>query len=495
MESAHPLIRTRLSVMMFIEFFLWASWYVPLGGYANDTLKLSGGQIGWLYATTAIAAMISPMFVGYVADRLFSTERVLAVLHLIGGVCLFLAAEQETFLSLMTLLVINALCFMPTLALVNSLSFRNIDDPDRFSRIAVWGTIGWIVSGLIVGFLLGGTTKYIFYLAGGGAIAMAAYSLTLPHTPPKGAEGGGDVLGLGALKLLKEPSFLVFALCAFLISIPLSFYFTWGNAFLVQTDRPRPTALMTLAQASEIIVMIIMPWFIGRIGLKNVLLIGMSAWVIRYLCFASLSFPLVILGLLVHGFCYCFVFVASFIYVSKKAPPAMSASAQSFIAFLMWGVGMFVGTQLSGYMAEQYPPVKIAAIEQGAVESAVVALPAWPDPEAAEEGEVVVSLAKTLGSDDDYKITRAVIDALPEEGVTIEELTYAKKDLVETFGRVDADADGTVTRAEWRIAQAYQWSPIWLWPCGLAAVVLVIFLLGGRDVTGLAEEEQSPVES
>ena len=395
MASTHPWIRTRLSVMMFLEFLLWASWYVPIGGYMNSTLGFSGSQIAWIYATTALGAIISPMFVGYVADRLFATERVLAVLHIVGGACLFAAASQTTFPALMTLLMVNALCFMPTLALVNSLSFRNIDDPNRFSRIAVWGTIGWILSGLLVDFVLGGSANIgFFYLAGGGAIAMGLYCLTLPHTPPKGA--GGDVLGLDALKLLKDPSFLVFAVCAFLISIPLSFYFAWGNAFLVETDAPRPTALQTLCQFSEIVMMVAMPWFIARIGLKYVLVIGMGAWALRYVLFASMCFPLIILGLLVHGFCYSFVFVAGFIYVSRKAPTEISASAQSFLAFLMWGVGMFIGTQLSGYIAEQYPSATIA--------------------------------------------------------------------------------------------QAHNWPPIWLWPGALAAVVCLLFLVGGRDVTPTESE-------
>lgn len=354
MDSAPPYIRTRLSVMMFLEFFLWGAWYVPVGGYMNSRLNFSGPQMGAVYATIAVAAMISPLFVGYFADRLFSTERILAVLHMVGGACLIVAAGLVTFLPLGIVLLLHALCFMPTLALANSLSFRNIDDPDKFSRIAVFGTIGWICSGLIVGFVLGGTEKWFFYLAGGAEIVLAAYCLSLPHTPPKGAEAGGDVLGLGALKLLKRPSFLVFTLCAFLISIPLTYYFQWTNAFLAETNRPNPTALMTLSQFSEIFVMLVMPLFIARIGLKWVLVVGMFAWSLRFVLFATLNTPLIILGLLVHGFCYCFVFVAGFIYVEKEVPPDLSARAQSFVAFLMWGVGMFVGTQLAGVVGEMY---------------------------------------------------------------------------------------------------------------------------------------------
>jgi nucleoside transporter len=516
MASEHPLIRTRLSAMMFLEFFLWASWYVPIGGYMNSALQFTGPQIGWIYTTTALGAIISPLFIGYIADRLFATERVLGVLHLIGAACLFLAAEQTSFSLLMILLVVNALCFMPTLALANSLAFRNIDDPDKFSRIAVFGTIGWIVSGLIVGFVLGDGTKWFFYLAGGGAAAMGLYSFSLPHTPPKGKEeAGGDVLGLRTLRLLIEPSFLVFAISVLLISIPLTFYFTWANAFLIETERPKPTALMTLSQFSEIFVMIVMPWFIVRIGLKNVLLIGMAAWVLRYLCFATLSFPLVIVGLLLHGFCYCFVFVAAFIYADKRVPRDLSASAQSFVAFLMWGVGMFIGATLAGITGEAYPPDRIAAVRQadaGPEDVPAASLPEWP---AVEEEETSVDLGHVLGSEGQEEV--ALVDAaepvvllgrvqvlgrLPDEQLKVEKrddtgeltetMTYARNDLVPAFRRADRDGDGVVTREEWRDARSHDWPPIWLWPCALAAVVGLVFLVGGRDVKSEEEKGEEP---
>lgn len=390
-------IRMRLSVMMFLEFGLWAAWYVPIPGYMDDTLEFSGGQIGWVMATTAIAAIISPLLVGFVADRYFATERVLSVLHLVGGLCLLLASTQTTFWPLLSLLMLNALCFAPTLALVNSLAFRNMDDPDKFSYVMVWATIGWIVAATVVGQFLGGATeKNFFFLAGGGAIAMALYSLSLPHTPPKGAEAGGDVLGLSALRLLARPSFLVFALCAFLISIPLSFYFVWMVPFLKETKAPAdPTTLTTISQYSEIVVMFLLPWFIPRLGLKKVLVVGMAAWAARYLLFSLSLFPLTVVGLLLHGFCYVFVFVAAFIYVEKVAPKELSASAQSFVAFLMWGVGMFIGLTLAGFVGEKYP-----------------------------------------------------------------------------------------------LGDGHQWGPIWLWPAMLAAIVCVLFLLGGRDV----KSEEKPEE-
>jgi len=530
MDAKPPMIRARLFSMMFIEFFLWASWYVPLGGYANSTLKLGEGQIGLLYATTAIAAIVSPLFIGYVADRLFATERILAVLHLVGAVTLFLSAWCTSFGWLMFFLMINALCFMPTLALVNSVGFRNIDDREKFSHIAVGGTIGWIASGWVVGFLLEGTTNQIFYLAGAGGVAMAIYSiLALPHTPPKGAESGGDVLGLSALKLLKEPSFLIFILCAFLISIPLSMYFVWGNAFLVERDYPSPTALQTLCQFSEIVVMIIMPFFIKRIGLKNVLVVGMAAWLVRYLSFSTLSLPLIILGLLVHGFCYCFVFVASFIYADKKAPPGMSASLQSFIAFVIWGLGMFFGTLISGSIANQYPYEKIAAVKKVGTETILLdgkekdkaPLPDWLTASKLRGSEgidqLALSIFKPLPEGVGYaaevkfdKAKLAFLDTFPETGLILEKVegegekkkvaetvTYSKKDLLEAFKNADeaGDNNGFLSYAEWREAQSHVWPPIWLWPAALSAIVCLIFFFGGKDPTPAQEEDKTAQEN
>jgi len=525
MSSPIPWIRTRLSAMMFLEFLLWASWYVPIGGYMNSTLGYSGAQIGWICTTTAIGAILAPMFVGFVADRYFATERVLAVLHLVGALCLLLASLVSSFWLLMLLLIVNGLCFMPTLALCNSVAFRNIDDPDRFSRIAVFGTIGWIVSGLIVEFLMGGAVSgWFFFLAGGGALIMAGYCLSLPHTPPKGAESAsGDVLGLGAVKLLQDPAFLVFAVCAFLISIPLSFYFTWGNAFLVETDRPVPTALMTLCQFSEIVVMLVMPWVIGRIGLKNVMVIGMGAWVVRYLLFSTLSLPLIVLGLLVHGFCYCFVFVASFIYVSKRSPPELSASAQSFVALLMWGVGMFIGTVLAGTTGGFYPPQTVAAVKQvaqGTENLPSAALPDWPLATLeAKDKQVPLDLGKAAGltgpqaillqwGEDQQQLVIGkpkFLGQVPEAGVRVERkladgkvlstTVYAKKDLLAALAKADANHDGIVTQAEWKEAQSHNWPPIWLWPALLAAIVCGLFWLGGKDVPPAEPQAAGPPTS
>jgi nucleoside transporter len=308
-----------------------------------------------VFATLAIGAIVSPAFVGYVADRFFSTEKVLAALLLGAAAGLTLAAEQTKFPGMFALFTVSALCFMPTLPLVNSLCFRNIPDANRFSRIAVWGTIGWIASGLIIGFLLKDQTKYFLYLAGAASALLAVYCLTLPHTPPKARQDtGGDVLGFGAARVFGRPATLVFAASIALVTVVGVFYLTWGNAFMNEIRAPRPTALMTLSQVSEIAVMIIMPWAVVRLGLKRVLVLGIVAWMLRYFLFASLQLPLIVAGLLLHGFCYCFTTVAAFIYTDRIAPPGMSARAQSLLAFVTYGAAQFLGSQLAGFTAQHY---------------------------------------------------------------------------------------------------------------------------------------------
>jgi nucleoside transporter len=537
MDSGPAYVRTRLSVMMFLEFFVWACWFTPISSYGPITLQLTMGQMGWVFSATALGAIISPLFIGYVADRLFSTERVLCVLHLIGAVCMILAAgvQQGEFPKLMTLLMINALCFMPTLALANSLAFRNIPDPEKFPHIAVLGTIGWIVSGVVVDTVFGGgTARWFFYLAGGAGIVMALYCLTLPHTPPKGPEEtGGDVLGFGAIRLLKEPAFLLFVFCAFLITIPSTFYFVGCHPMLVQTGRPVPTALMTLSQVSEIFVMFTMPLFIARLGLNRVLAIGMGAWAIRYVCFSTLSFPLILLALLLHGFCYSFVFVGAYIYVDKKAPRDLRASAQSLIAFLMLGVGWFIGAQICGRTMDRYPPlVKNMPATQNTAEGVKkipeASLPTWAAPGAAtslwrylnlsatikgwfseEQGPATSDIGQKLDTAPaDGRITLAELQQVPQSGLQLGANTYAKQDLINVFRRIDghqqvrtkADfravlqdtptGELRVTRSQWVEAQSYQWPRIWVWPAGMALVVCALFWLGSRATEPSGETDK-----
>jgi nucleoside transporter len=363
----------KLSVMMFLEYFVWGAWYVTLGTWLGS-LGFSGEQIGLTYGTTALAAMISPFFVGMFADRFFATERLLAVLHVLGAGALFYASTQTSFWPLYTAVLVHTLCYMPTLALTNSLSFRQMQDPGReFPPVRVLGTIGWIVAGLVVGTLGVEATGRPLQLAAAGAVVLAVFCLALPHTPPHsrlraadahraGAASSAvrvrDVLGLDALQLMNDRSFAVFVLGSFLVCIPLQFYYAFANPFLNAIGVTNAAGKMTMGQMSEIVFMLLMPWFFKRLGVKQLLVIGMAAWVARYVLFAygdnAALVWMLYLGILLHGICYDFFFVTGQIYVDQKAPPTLRAAAQGFITFVTYGVGMLIGSWLSGRVVDAY---------------------------------------------------------------------------------------------------------------------------------------------
>jgi nucleoside transporter len=361
-------VRLQLSVMMFLEYFIWSSWYVTMGPYLGGVLHFTPTQIGMAYNATALAAMISPFFVGMVADRFFATEKILGVLHLLGGLLLYAASQVKTFETFYPLLIAHTLCYMPTLALTNSLSFHQMKDPGKeFPSIRVMGTISWIAAGLTISFLLGetaNTTPKPFLIGAGMSLAMGLYCFLLPHTPPKAkgqAVSAKDILGLDALQLLKEPSFAIFILAAFLICVPLTFYFSFVPVYLAEQSFSYIPAKMSIGQGSEIFFMLVMPWFFARLGVKWMLLFGMFAWSARYFLFLLGDNPaipfsaiLIYAGIFLHGICYDFFFVTSYIYVDKKAPATIRAKAQGFIAFVTLGAGMFVGASLSGWVVQNY---------------------------------------------------------------------------------------------------------------------------------------------
>jgi len=484
MESTHPpLVRTRLSILMFLQFFVWGSWLVEITGYAEN-LEFSGSQIGWLGSVAAIGAIISPLFVGLIADRFFSAQRVLCVLHLLSAACVIGAGFVNTFLALMILMLLTGLTFMPTIALANSVAFRHIPDPDRFPRIAVLGTIGWIVAVLIASVFLGGTkTPNFLFQAGVGGIVLAFYSLTLPDTPPKGAEAGGDVFGLSALRLLRDPVFLVFVSAVFLFSIPAcGYFFTLMVPMLQQRGYPAPLALTSLNQFAELIFMFSMPWFVAKLGLKRVLLLGMLCWAVRYLCFASPAFAMALLGLLLHGMCYSFFYVGAYMWIDRRAPAELKSSAQSLVAFLLLGVGYFLGAKGAGSMMELFPAQVsgMTAVEAETGEAKDDAkLPRWSDPEAAtsawryldysgtlkealkteeEKAKALkknhVALLDRLDADGNGTVSPAEIDAVGEEGVSLDGLTYSEQEVRSQFEGVQKSfgTEEGVTRSQWLTA-------------------------------------------
>ena len=357
----------QLSGMMFLQFFVWGAWFVTLGTYLGS-IGFSGSEIGYTYLMNNIAAILSPFFVGMIADRYFNSEKVMAVLHIAGGVVIFFATSITSAAALIGGLLLYNLCYMPTLALVNAVSFNQMENPDeQFPKVRVWGTIGWIVAGLVITFI-----QFNFYesveastvpmkMAAIASIVMGLYSLTLPPTPPKnvGKEVSiGDILGVKALRLMKERSFLIFIISSLLISIPLAFYYSFTNPFLNEMGMENAAGKMTLGQASEIIFMLLMPFFFVRLGVKKMILIGMLAWVARYFLFAYGNneelVAMFYLGILLHGVCYDFFFVTGQIYVDNAAPKEIRASAQGFITLITYGVGMLIGSWTSGWVVDQY---------------------------------------------------------------------------------------------------------------------------------------------
>ncbi len=357
-----PQMRVRLAAMMFIQYFIWGAWFVTMGSYLGKTLNFTGPQIGLAYTSTAIGAMISPFFVGMIADRFFATEKILAVLHLVGAGLLLCMPYFPHFGLFYMVLIAYTLCYMPTLSLTNSLSFNQTDDVGRdFPLIKVMGSVGWIVAGIIVGKMKVEMTATPFRIGAIASVIMSLYSLTLPHTPPRLAGKRvtvREVLGLDALVLMREPSFAVFVVGSFLFCVPLTFYFTLGNLFLNEIGVENAAGKMTLAQVSDVVFLLMMPLVYKRLGVKRVLLVGMTAWATRFLLFgygnAGALMWMLYIGILMHGMCYDFFFVMGQMYVDQRAPAAIRATAQGFIAFVTLGLGMFVGSWLSGVVAGHY---------------------------------------------------------------------------------------------------------------------------------------------
>jgi nucleoside transporter len=442
----HPALTLRLSIMMFVQFFIWGAWYVTAPRYLG-TIGFGGADFAWTYSVGPIAAIISPFMVGMIADRFFATERVLGIMHLLSGVTMFGAAAlmrvaQPDPDAINFMFFLHALCYFPTLALVNSLAMRNITSTEKqFPLIRVFGTIGWIIAGAaLTGFSFslwkgwwdwGGTIKQ-FYLAAGAALVLGIYSFTLPHTPPplRGQKvTARQVLGLDALVLLRSPSYLIFLISAFLICIPLAFYYQLAERTLVQAGIENTAFKMTFGQMSEIFFMLIMPLCFVRLGVKWMLFLGMLAWVIRYGLFA-IGAPeaihwMLLAGVLLHGICYDFFFVTGQIYTDKEAPPTIRAQAQGLLVLFTLGLGMMIGAQIAGRVEAHYTPPETAALNKQA-------------------GEL-----------------QTRIDALEAQGAPATELDALR-----------TEKNALTVEA----LKAMKWGPIWTIPAVAAGLVMVLFL-------------------
>lgn len=437
-------VGTRLSIMMFLQFFIWGSWYVTAPRYLG-TIGFGGLDFGWTYSVGPIAGIISPFFVGMIADRFFSTERVLGLMHLLAGAAMYVATVfmRETDPSPAVINFIffaHMLCYFPTLALTNSLALHTMTNPEKqFPLIRVFGTIGWIVAGFVLGGFDWGSSINMFYLATAATLTLGVYSFTLPHTPPPSA--GKDIsvrelLGIDAFVLLKERSFLTFILSSFLICIPLAFYYQLAERSVAQAGLSNPPIKMAFGQISEIVFMLAMPLFFARLGVKWMLAVGMGAWVLRYILFAVGASDAVawmmIGGILLHGICYDFFFVTGQIYTDKIAPATIRSQAQGMLVLFTLGLGMLIGAQVAG------------AVEKANTPAASLEL-------SAEVQQLSTRIAELEGG-----------GPLPATTAASEELASLKK---------ERDAKNI------QALQLMNWDTIWTIPAVAAAIVLVIFCL------------------
>jgi nucleoside transporter len=365
MNSLSTGLAIRLSFMMFLQFFIWGAWFVTMGTYLATTLKASDIQNGMAYGTQSLGAIIAPFIIGLIADRFFSAQRILGVLHLTGAALMYYITTLDSFSSFYPIILIYMIMYMPTLALVNAVAFKQLHDSEKqFARIRVWGTIGWVIAGLVIGWLQWEQNAVLvntFRLAAGASFVLGLFSFFLPNTPPPKAGTKTtirEILGLDALALLKDKNFFIFFLSSFLICIPLAFYYQETNKFLNEIGVQQAAGKMAMGQVSETLFMFLMPWFFVRLGVKKMLLVGMVAWVLRYLLFsfgdAGAGLWLLYGGIILHGICYDFFFVTGQIYTDKRAGEKIRSSAQGMITLATYGIGMLIGFWVSGMVVDYF---------------------------------------------------------------------------------------------------------------------------------------------
>ena len=366
------LIKIQLSFMMFLQFFIWGGWFVTLGTFLGNNLSATGGQIAMAFSTQSWGAIIAPVFIGLIADRYFNAEKILGILHLLGSGLLLLMSQTNDFSVFYLYVFSYMLLYMPTLALVNSVSFNQMNDTAaEFPLIRTFGTLGWIISGVVISYVFSwdtqdsitsGALSNTFKMVALASLILGAFSFSLPKTPPCGNDQKSfslkSALGWDALKLLKDRNFLLFFIASVLICIPLAFYYQQANPFLVELGMNNPTAKMALGQVSEVLFMLLLPTFFIRFGFKKTILVGMMAWVIRYLLFAYGDVGekdyMLIIGILLHGICYDFFFVSGQIYTDFKAGEKVKSAAQGLITLATYGVGMLIGFWIAGKVSDAF---------------------------------------------------------------------------------------------------------------------------------------------
>ena len=351
-----------LAIMMLFQYFIWGSWYVTMATYMKVHLNASDVQIGAAYSALAIATMISPFFIGLIADRWFAAQRIMGVLHIIGAALLYLATIISDNTTFYWIILFYSLLYMPTIALSNSIAFHQMNDPGRqFPWIRVFGTLGWIAAGFMISFLNIETTSSTFVMAAVISAILGLMSFVLPNTPPKGRAAetsASKALGADAFVLLKNRSYLIFFIAAILVCIPLSFYYGFANLFLNESGMHKPAGKMILGQVSEAVFILAIPFLFNSIGVKKMLLLGMGAWILRYIAFAygdaGDNTWMLYAGIILHGICYDFFFVTGYMYTEKKAGEKIKNAAQGLFTFATYGLGMFIGTWASGLASKQY---------------------------------------------------------------------------------------------------------------------------------------------
>ncbi len=451
---------TLLSTMMFLQFFTWGAWFATLGA-ALDNNKLNA-IIGPAYECAPLAAIFAPLFLGLIADRFFASERVMGLLMLVGGGIMFaipgVAAGGEASGKLLVWLILgHMLCYMPTLGLSNTIAFTHIPDQNLFPKIRVWGTIGWIVAGLVVGGLGWSSTFNIFWLGAGSSVLLGVFCLVLPHTPPPLKGKPMDLRSLfmvDAFKLLGNWNFLVFAICSTMICVPLAYYYGMTSSFLSQTGFAEPAATMTIGQMSEIFFMLLIPFFFRKLGIKVMILIGMACWFIRYVLFAF-GAPdqvtwMLLLAVALHGICYDFFFVTGFMYTDQKAPESIRGQAQGLLVFLTQGIGMFFGFRIMAGGSLFGIPLNWTIGEYG----------------------------QQVASSPDY--VAALTDARGE---------VASPGFIGTFSQMfSRDLPAALDPGILATTMA-EWKNFWLFPAILAAIIMVVFAVAFWDKRKSDEDE------